>query len=191
MFIDLIVKPCRNLPSCHLPTSEAEIMKTSILRTVLIMASLFAVTTGALAQYVWLDDKGAKQFSDQPPPPSVPKNKILKFPGKLIDSPDTSGNTDSDAPKTVKQPESAAEKEMAYKKRREESAAREKKSEEQAKSAAAKADNCKRMREYKQSLDSGQRISQTDANGNRSFLTDDKRAQETSALTQNMSDCGN
>jgi len=108
-----------------------------------------------------------------------------------MDSPNASGTADGDTQKTVKQPESAADKELAYKKRREETAAAERKSEEQAKSAASKADNCRRMREYKQSLDSGQRIALTDANGNRSFLTDDKRAQEASTITQNMSDCGN
>ncbi|BBB67028.1 hypothetical protein UNDYM_2775 [Undibacterium sp. YM2] len=35
----------------------------------------------AHAQYVWIDDKGNKQFSDLPPPKSVPKDKILKAPG--------------------------------------------------------------------------------------------------------------
>jgi len=168
-------------------------MKTSILRTSLVLAALCCFTTAALAQYVWLDDKGSKQFSDQPPPTSVPKNKILRVPGgnidRVISEPDA--DADADQAKKTKQPESVAEKEAAYKKRRDEMATKDKKAAEEAKNTAAKTDNCRKMREYKQSLDSGQRISTTDANGNRSYLSDDKRAQEQSTLSQSLGDCGN
>ena len=47
----------------------------------------------------------------------------------------------------------------------------------------------KRMRDYKQTLDSGQRILQPDASGNRSYMSDEKRAQESSTVNQNLSDC--
>ena len=33
------------------------------------------------AQYVWLNDKGVKQYSDMPPPAAVPNQRILKSPG--------------------------------------------------------------------------------------------------------------
>ncbi|MFD2272482.1 DUF4124 domain-containing protein [Undibacterium arcticum] len=46
--------------------------------TALLALSLASV---ALAQYVWLDDKGVKQYSDVPPPASVPGKRILKAPG--------------------------------------------------------------------------------------------------------------
>ena len=166
-------------------------MKTLTLRASLVVVALMTFSTAALAQYVWLDDKGSKQFSDQPPPSTVPKNKILKVPGGNIDRAISEPDADTDQTKKTKQPESVAEKEAAYKKRRDEMAAKDKKATEEAKNTAAKADNCKRMREYKQSLDSGQRISQTDANGNRSYLTDEKRAQEQSTVTQSLGDCAN
>ena len=44
-------------------------------------ALLAALAAPALAQYVWLDEKGVKQYSDMPPPASVPTNRILKQPG--------------------------------------------------------------------------------------------------------------
>lgn len=41
-----------------------------------------AIALPAQAQYVWLDARGVRQFSDRPPPPSVPDSRILKGPGK-------------------------------------------------------------------------------------------------------------
>ena len=164
-------------------------MKKSILRFAIVMGTLLSVSSVALAQYVWLDEKGFKQFSDQPPPASVPKNKILKFPGRTIDN--SGDDADTDQIKAAKPPETVAEKEAAFKKRRDEMAAKAKKAEEQEKNAAAKADNCRRMREYKQSLDSGQRIAQFDANGNRTMMSDEKRNQELSSMSQSLSDCTN
>ena len=165
-------------------------MKTSFLRALIVSAALLAASSQALAQYVWLDSNGLKQFSDQPPPASVPKSKILKFAGKNIDSRSDSG-TDADTTKEAKPAESTAERELDYKKRREESATKEKKTAEEAQNAQIRADNCKRMREYKQSLDSGQRISQTDASGNRSFISDEKRSQDLTNVNQSLGECGN
>jgi hypothetical protein len=170
-------------------------MKTLISRKLPILAVLFATSCfighSAFAQtpYVWVDDKGVKQFSDQPPPASVPKSRIIKFSGKSMDNQDAPSDASSDANKPAKPADSVADKELAYKKHREEVAAQEKKDTEAQKNAAAKAENCKRMRDYKTSLDSGQRIAETDANGNRSYMSDEKRAQETSSLSQNLGDC--
>lgn len=155
----------------------------------LALATLYLVSTAAMAQYVWVDEKGTKQFSDQPPPPSVPKSRILKFSGKSMDSQDAATDGDSDTSKTSKQQESVADREQAFKKRHDEQLAKEKKEADAAKAAAAKSDNCKRMRDYKQTLDSGQRILQPDASGNRSYMSDEKRAQESSTVNQNLSDC--
>ena len=168
---------------------ETNSMKTSILRTLIISAALFTLSSQALAQYVWLDEKGIKQFSDQPPPASVPKAKILKYSGKNMDSLDS--GSDADPVKDAKQPPSAAERELDYRKRRAEIVAKEKKAAEEAQNAQTKSDNCKRLREYKQSLDSGQRITQVDANGNRSYMTDEKRSQDLNTVTQSLGDCGN
>ena len=164
-------------------------MKKLISRSLLIFTTLLLASAPVLAQYVWLDEKGVKQFSDQPPPPSVPKNKILKFSGKPIDTPDATTDADADASKNTKQQDSISDKEQAFKKRHDELAAKAKKEAEAEKAEAAKNDSCKRMREYKQALDSGQRITQPDANGNRGFMTDEKRAQEESTINQNLSEC--
>lgn len=166
-------------------------MKNLILRSLVTMLTLFIFSNIALAQFVWVDDKGVKQFSDQPPPPSVPKSKILKFGGKSMDSQETSTDAGSDTPKKEKAQESISDKEIAYKKRREEMATKQKKADEEAKASAAKSDSCRRMREYKQNLDSGQRIAETDANGNRTILDDNKRTEELNRLNQDLTDCAN
>ncbi|MGV3653414.1 MAG: DUF4124 domain-containing protein, partial [Noviherbaspirillum sp.] len=36
----------------------------------------------AMAQYAWIGDDGVRQYSDRPPPASVPSHRILKAPGK-------------------------------------------------------------------------------------------------------------
>jgi hypothetical protein len=173
-------------------------MNTLSSRILIIIVALFFTNHTAFAQYVWLNEKGIKQFSDQPPPPSVPDSKILKSPAPSkeksnADSSDNAGaNTDiTDAPTNATQPESVADKEQAYKKRRAEAAAKEKKSEDEARVARAKADNCLRMRQYKRSLESGQRIPQTDDNGQKSYMSDEKREEELNQINQNIADCEN
>src|SRR5471030_2362506 len=49
--------------------------------------ALLALSAQALAQYIWLDEKGIKHLSDRPPPPSVPDQRILKAPGKPLFDP--------------------------------------------------------------------------------------------------------
>lgn len=153
--------------------------------SLLVLAMSLAISTSALAQYVWLDENDHKQFSDHPPPTSVPKNKILKLGGKVMS--DQSSTSPASTPD--KQPESVADKDLAYKKRHDELAAKEKKEATEAKVATTNSENCRRLKEYKQSLDSGQRIRQMDAAGTPSFMTDEKRTQELNEVRQNMSEC--
>jgi hypothetical protein len=58
-------------------------MKSTWLKRICTMTLAFtalSTTTAVFAQYIWLDEKGGKLYSDTPPPPSVPKNRILKEP---------------------------------------------------------------------------------------------------------------
>lgn len=51
-----------------------------LLRRLAAVALLF--TAGlAQAQFVWIDPKGVRHYSDQPPPPGTPPARILKAPG--------------------------------------------------------------------------------------------------------------
>ena len=153
---------------------------------------LLSCATNALAQYIWLDEKGVKQYSDLPPPPSVPLKQILKTPGhKLPPTPVTNetNNDHSNVDPAVKAPPTLAEKNAASQKRKEEQAAKEKKAAEEAKIASDKATNCARARANQRTLDSGQRITQTDANGQRSYVSDEQRAQQTQENQRVLSEC--
>ena len=150
---------------------------THLLRFV-ACAILAAGCSGALAQHVWLDDKGVKQYSDMPPPPGTPAGRILKSPAGRAAAP----AAESAAP-------SLAERNAAFEKRRIEQAERETKEGEQARVAADNARSCEQARNYQRTLASGERISKLDKNGERGYLSDMERAQEMANAQRMLAQC--
>lgn len=154
----------------------------------LLSATALLAAPTVFAQYIWLNDKGVKQYSDMPPPPSVPDNRILKQPGGRsvsIEAPDkpvateqTSEEAKNAGPEKAKQALTTAEKNAEFQKRRMEQMEKEKKAAEQKQQAAEKATNCERAQAYQRSLESGERLARTDKNGERYFLNDQQRSQE-------------
>ncbi len=146
-------------------------------------ATLFAAGA-ASAQFVWLDEKGVKQYSDMPPPPSVPKSRILKGLSKearAANPADAAVSDNKDKAPTAnadKQPMTTAERNAEFQKRRTEQAEKEKKAAEQEKLAADKEKSCERAREYQRTLESGVRITRSDKDGERTFVSDEERARE-------------
>ena len=153
-------------------------MATTHLRRFVACAILAAACGGALAQHVWLDHKGVKQYSDMPPPPGTPAGRILKSPG--------AGAT---APAAEPAAPSLAERNAAFEKRRIEQAERETKEGEQARVAADNARNCEQVRTYQRTLASGERISKLDKNGERGYLSDMERAQELANAQRMLAQC--
>lgn len=139
-------------------------------------------TGAAFAQYVWVDEKGIRQYSDMPPPPSVPTSRILKQPGAAAQS------AASPTP-AARQEASIADKNTEFRKRKAEQAEKEKKAAEETRLAAENSKNCERAREYQRALNSGERISRTTASGERSFLTDEQRAQEMNEARRVLQEC--
>lgn len=164
----------------------------------ILITSSFAVS--ALAQYVWLDEKGHKQYSDAPPPASVPSNKILK--GKGMAPPVTSNNNETadqeDAAKSSakladktadKKPTTLVDKETDYQKRKLEQDKKNKEAADKEKAAADKQKNCDRVRAYNKALESGQRINRTNAAGERSYISDEERTRETQETRSILDKC--
>ncbi|MFZ6753516.1 DUF4124 domain-containing protein [Undibacterium sp. Dicai25W] len=149
-------------------------------RTILALLSTFFACASACAQYVWVDEHGNKQFSDTPPPSSVPKNRILK--GKnLIDSNTDTGDASSSskAADTPRQKtDSIASRNEDYNKRKAEQAEKDKKAAEAQQAANDKSKNCERVKSYQKTLESGARVTATDKNGERNYLTDEQREKE-------------
>lgn len=159
----------------------------NLLAASMALSALFTPAT-AVAQYVWLDEKGTKQFSDMPPPPSVPPSRILKQPGDGSAAAPREVTEEKQAAPSKAEP-SIAEKNAEFRKRKAEQADKEKKAAEETERAAEKAKNCERAREYQRTLDSGERIVRRDNNGERAFLTDEQRTQEARHTRKILDDC--
>jgi hypothetical protein len=159
---------------------------TSTRKQLAFLAALLVSTT-AFAQYVWLDERGGKQYSDRPPPSSVPASRILKQPGGV--RPDAAPAAESQPAPATTTASSIAEQNAEFRKRKTEQAEKDKKAADEAKAATDKSKNCERAREYQHSLESGVRIARTDAAGERSFLTDEQRERELRETRRILNDC--
>lgn len=152
-----------------------------------LATALIACTSLAQAQWMWVNDKGVKQFSDQPPPPGTPANRILKAPRGVAvadlhkDAATTPANGD-EAPagdeKVAPVKPSLAERNADFKKRQQETAAKTAKAEEQAKLDAEKKKYCSEAKSNIGMLESGVRVSEMGPNGERNFMSDEARAQK-------------
>lgn len=162
-------------------------------------ALLLTLLAGAAyAQFAWIDARGVRQYSDQPPPASIPKSRILKDPGMELRSSKTESPTPAspDAVKTESSqtaapaiPQTTAEKNADYLKRKSAQEDKDKKVADDARDAAAAVKNCDRARAYARSLQSGERIASIDKNNERSFMSDEKRAQELADSRHALDNC--
>ncbi|MBU6436576.1 MAG: DUF4124 domain-containing protein [Betaproteobacteria bacterium] len=168
-------------------------MGTAVKIGVLCVACLLG--SAAFAQWGWMDGKGNRQYSDQPPPPEVPDKAIFKRPhGTTIGQPNYSSTTVVDekikqavaaahgasAPAPAPAPAASKPKDPAeeFAKRQEEQAKAEAEAQKKAAETARLAQECNRARGYVKTLQEGIRVVQTDPQGNRSVLSDAERARE-------------
>ena len=160
--------------------------------TCLVSLVALCLPTAAFAQYAWIDEKGARQYSDMPPPASVPQSRILKAPQGATQTPNAAGERDggsASAPAEKAAPLTTAEQNADFNKRRAERVEQEKKAAEQRKLAADKSRNCERARVNQRAMQSGMRLAATEANGERAYLTDEQRARETADARRYLRDC--
>jgi hypothetical protein len=134
----------------------------------------------SLAQWQWIDNAGRKVFSDQPPPTDVPAKRIIRQPGAKAPSSD---EPQAAAPAPLPAPKpSGKDRQLEERKKQAEAAEAEKKKVHDEQLAKMRADNCERARRAKATLDSGMRLSQVNAKGEREVLDDATRAAETRRL---------
>jgi hypothetical protein len=164
-------------------------------RTFLLIAVVVLVGGAAHAQWQWTDKEGHKVFSDRAPPPDVPAKNILKQPGINVPGIDSAASTtpakaasapnltNSDAaPKTDVPKLSGVDKELADKKKLADAAVIAKTKADEEQTAKARAANCQRARNNKVVMDSGVRVSQTNAQGERAVMDDAARAAESKRI---------
>jgi hypothetical protein len=152
----------------------------------LIFAMCFAFAATSSAQlYRWVDKDGKVRYGDTPPPGA--KTSTLRAPATPAKpvAPDPAAKSASKAPLTP------AQQEQEFRKRQLESRKAQEKADLARRDAEAKQQNCERAREYLRTLESGQRVSRTDAQGERYYLDDAAHARETEAARQAVRDwCG-
>jgi len=161
-------------------------------RRPLLLGALMLLAQLAHAQYSWIDAKGTRVFSDRPPPPGTPANRILKgprpaVPPAAIDGP--AAPSDAPAASAPAKPPTLAEQDAAFRQRqakREEDA---RKTQEAAAQKAATDERCAMARQEEMQMTNGTRISQVDARGERYFLSDEERARRAEVARRALRDC--
>ena len=155
-------------------------------KTLVLVLACGSFSLPALAQWQWIDKDGRKVFSDRSPPAEIQEKDILKRPGgsyrataipagditAVPPAPATSSGK-AGAPKL-----SGKDKELEARKKQTEAEEAARKKAEEDKLAVAKADTCDRAKRYLATLQSGMRLSNTNAKGEREVMDDAKRAEE-------------
>ena len=163
-------------------------MRTTVSR--LLGAALLLAAGFAHAQFAWIDAKGIKHYSDRPPPPGTPANKILKAPGMhadLLATPDAADEKPADA--AAPKPPTLADREADFRKRAMDRAKAEKKTAEEAQRQQAQRANCEQAQRYKNSLTSGIRITESAGDGAQQWMSDEERAKRLADTNDILASC--
>lgn len=157
----------------------------------LLAALACALCLGASAQWRWLDGNGRQVFSDRPPPPEVPEKNILRRagvrgPAYETSAPPGASATSAAMPSPGATAPSQGDKALVEKKKEVEKQASDvqaaQRRADEEKVARLKADSCARARQAKAGLDAGGRMARTNAEGEREFLDDAGRDEESARI---------
>ena len=152
----------------------------------LIGGAILMVCMVAQAQWQWLDKSGRKVFSDQAPPVDIPLGNILKQPRQASAPvarpvPSEAGSGGSTAAKPKAAPDLRVDEEDKYlteRRKKAEAEAQAKVKAEAEQIANVRAGNCEKAKASQALMDSGVRVSITNAKGEREILNDAARAAE-------------
>jgi hypothetical protein len=155
-------------------------------------AALLLCAGLAQAQYAWINANGNREYSDRPPPPSTPRSKILKAPhgSPLLQEAQAAPAAADDAkPEQKKGPPTLAERDADFRKRQKERGEQDQKGAEEAQRKQALAENCASARQNKMQLESGVRIADVSAQGDRAYISDEERARRLAATSHVLEAC--
>jgi hypothetical protein len=142
----------------------------------LLILLMLASTNTFAAVSKWVDAQGRVHYSDQPPPPAT-QSETLR----------SSSSTQDSASSSVDETKTTAEKETDLKKTNaEKQAADDKAAQKKAAEDALKA-NCATAQANLRTLQSGERIKEVDAKGERSYIDDAQRQQRIAKVQQEIS----
>jgi hypothetical protein len=152
----------------------------------LMLGAALAASLPVLAQYSWIDGAGRRVFSDQPPPANIPQQDILSERPTPTSAPAAPASPASPAWSATGSQDPALEE----KKRAAAEAVPRDSGEAQQLEVIQRVDNCQRARTALVGLQSGARIAQLDAQGQRVYMPPPQRAAEIQRLLNIIdSDC--
>ena len=157
----------------------------------LVLGLALAFAAAASAQlYRWVDKDGKVRYTDTPPPAGV-KARAIGAPPAAPAPEQTEAPAAAAKDAAPKGPLTPAEQEQAFRKRQMDAQKAAQKADAARKDEAAKQQNCERARDYLRMLESGQRVSRTNAQGEREYLEDAAREREIASARQDARDwCG-
>lgn len=152
------------------------------MKKLILFAAALAFSTGAAAQmYKWKDQNGHVRYGDTPPP-GADATSIQGPASAPPPSPAEAKNGKGG------KPEKALTPEQAFQKRQKERAEADEKAAKERADADAKRANCEQAQTQLRNLESGQRISSTNAEGERIFVDDAGRASMTARAQKAISE---
>ncbi len=140
------------------------------------------LSCSAMAQWAWTDEEGRAIFTDRAPSSSVPDSRIFKRPSspKWVQNQEQTPNMGAG---TASAPQGTGlDKALADLSKKTELAQVEQRKLEDARISKLKADHCERAKQALRTIESGVRLSQTNAQGEREILSDAARTAETKRL---------
>ncbi len=143
-------------------------------RTLLFILAIGIATGVAAQQFRWVDKDGRVQYGDTPPP-GVKATRLRPPPPGTAPAPSSAAKKDG---------EKALSPDAAFRKRQQEREAEEKKSAQASADADLKRQNCEAATGQLRSIQSGQRMSTTNSQGERVFLDDAAIAAERARAEQ-------
>ena len=162
-------------------------VRDSVFRTVMAAAAavLVLVSLPAEAQWKWKDTSGRIQYSDLPPPAGTPDQDILSRPtaprrsGTIAPAASAASAASAPALASSALVPKGVDPELEAKRKKAEGDVAAKNKSDLERVAAAKADNCNRAQTQLRDFESGLRVIRTNEKGEREYLDDKQRAEET------------
>src|SRR5688572_29708401 len=143
-------------------------------KTIILMLSFFFAAAVSAQTYKWVDQDGKVRYGDVPPP-GVKATPLR---------PPPPGVPTASAPAAKKDGAQALTPEQEFRKRQEEAGKEREKQAKADQEAQQKRENCARSQDAVRTLETGQRIARTDAQGERYYLEDAQVAQELAKARQ-------
>lgn len=148
----------------------------------LLLVPLMALASGP--QWKWRDANGQIQYSDRPPPAGIPDRDILQRPVtrakpvQIVPADRAAAVSEPASAASAASGPSAKERAAEAEKKKAEADAKAKEAAAQAEQRRRRAENCEQARARLAEINSGQRMSSMNANGEREVWDDARRAAE-------------